>query len=119
MPTTTFRHEGARIDYTPTGAVDAGDVVVLGDIVGVATSDIAAGVKGALAISGVVRFPKATTSASALGPGVKVYWNAGSEIVTTTSGGNKVAGYTVPKEGSPTVAALATDATVDVALARA
>lgn len=32
----TFVHEGKSIDYTPTSAVTAGDVIVLGTLVGVA-----------------------------------------------------------------------------------
>ena len=111
-----FIQEGKRIDYVPTSAVEPGDVVVLGDLVCVATQAIAAGVMGSLAIAGVFRFPMATTSASALAPGAKVYWDAGSGIVTTTAGSNKYVGKTLPKAGSPTVAAAVTDTTVDVCL---
>ena len=44
MATATFRHEGASIDYTPGSAISAGDVIVQGELVGVAKLDIAANV---------------------------------------------------------------------------
>ena len=56
-------------------------------------------------------FPKATTSASAITAGAKLYWDAGGEVVTTTAGSNKTAGYAV-------AAAAAATATVDVKLSR-
>lgn len=43
---------GLRVDYTPGGAVDAGDVVVLSNMVGIAELDIAASALGALSIVG-------------------------------------------------------------------
>ena len=55
-----FVHDGSSIDYTPGAAVAAGDVVVQGDLVGVAKLDIPANVLGALAVTGVFDFPKAT-----------------------------------------------------------
>jgi predicted RecA/RadA family phage recombinase len=104
--------EGAVIDYTASGAdVDAGDVVVVGDTVAVATTKIPQNETGSLDIVGVFSFPKATGSASAIAAGKKVYWNAGSEIMTETSGGNKAAGHTV-------AAAADADETVLVKLAQ-
>ncbi len=118
-PLVTMRQSGETIDYTPGSAVTAGDVVVLGSMVCVAERDIDASVKGQLTIKGVARFPKAVDSSSALSAGTKVYWDASGEVVTTTEASNKVAGYTVPKDGESTVAAAAADATVDVDLCRA
>jgi predicted RecA/RadA family phage recombinase len=103
----TFIQDGKTIDYTPSGAVAAGDVIVLVDLIGVALQPIAANVKGALAVSGVFSFAKATTSTSALPAGTKVYWDDSSDIATATSDGNKYLGKVVK-------AALATDATVEV-----
>jgi len=107
----TKKSEGLRIDYTPSIAVASGDVVVIGDIVAVATEPIAANVLGAVDVEGVFTFPKATTSASAITAGAKLYWNASGEVVTTTAGTNKTAGYAVAAAG-------ATAATVDVKLSR-
>ena len=47
MPTATFVQAGDQIDYTPGAAVAAGDVVVQGDLVGVAKQPIAANAPGA------------------------------------------------------------------------
>jgi predicted RecA/RadA family phage recombinase len=103
---------GEMIDYTPSGAVTGGDVVVIGEIVAVAKHDIPAGELGAVGIKGVFRFPKGTGSASALAAGTKVFWDAVNAVVTATAGANKCAGYTVK-------AASADDDTVDVDLCRA
>jgi len=111
-PLATFVQTGVSIDYTPDADVAAGDVIVIGSIVAVAPVAISAGVKGAVTIKGVVRFPKDTGSGSALDAGTKVYWDPDSEIVTSTADGLKCAGYTVG-------AAAADDETVDVDLCRA
>ena len=107
MAATNFVQDGGSIDYTPSGAVAAGDVIVQGDLVGVAKNAIAANVKGALSVAGVFAFPKATTSTSALTVGTKVYWNDSSDIVSTSSGDGKYIGKVVK-------AAAAADTTVDV-----
>lgn len=77
------------IDYTPSSAVAAGDVVVLNDLVTVAPRPIAANSLGAVAIEGVFSMPKAT---GAIGQGAIVYWDATAGNVTTTASGNKRAG---------------------------
>lgn len=95
MATVNFVHDGDAIDYTPTSAVNAGDVVVQGDLVGVAKKNIAANALGALHVKGVFDFPKATTSGSAITAGTKLYWDASSEVATSTAGGNKYIGKAV------------------------
>lgn len=82
-------------DYTPVGAIAAGEVVVTSGRPRIAHVDIAAGTLGALAAEGgVYKCPKATTSGSAIGADVKVYWNDSSNVITTSSGGNTAFGYT-------------------------
>jgi len=76
---------GDSLDYTPTVPVSSGEVVVQGDLVGVAKLDIPAGKLGALAVSGVFAFPKATGDEAAIGAGLKVYWDAGNGVVTTAA----------------------------------
>jgi len=109
---------GDTIDYTPGSAVTAGDVVVVGNIVGVAESSIAASVQGSLSIGGVWRLPKITGAITA---GQKLYWDpagdpvsgdSSSGAITATAGSLKVAGYAVAAQASG-------DETVDVVLARA
>jgi len=80
-----YYQEGDAIDYTPVAAVTAGDVIVTGDTVGIATNDIAANVLGSLTVSGVFKVPKAT---GAIAKDAKVYWDAdGSPNVGTALSG--------------------------------
>jgi predicted RecA/RadA family phage recombinase len=95
MAQAEFVQEGASIDYTPGQAVSAGDVVVQGDLVGVAKLDIAANAQGALAVTGVFDFAKATGGGSAIAIGATVYWDDTNNVITTTSVGNKLAGKCV------------------------
>lgn len=83
---------GNAIDYTPTADVAAGDVVVLGTIVGVASYDIAANTLGALNVTGVFDMPKASGAITA---GAAVYWDASNKNITTTANSNTKAGVAV------------------------
>jgi len=102
-----FRHEGDAIDYTPGADVAAGDVVVQGELVGVARLDIKANTLGALAVAGVFDFPKATGGGTAITAGAQLYWAAIPQTATTSDGGgaNKAIGKAV-------LAAADADATV-------
>ena len=95
----TFKYEGDSIPYTPSSAVAAGEVVVQGDLVGVAHAAISADVLGALRVAGVIAFPKSTGSSTALTVGTKVYWDAASEVATTTVGSNKYIGKVAEAAG--------------------
>jgi len=96
-PTVQFRHGSpVMVDHTPSSAVTGGDVVVTADTPRIAHNDISANALGALAAEGgVYSVPTATGSGSAIAADTKVYWNAGSSVVTTTAGSNKVFGVTV------------------------
>ncbi len=72
---------GGSVDYTPSSAVTAGDVVVQGPMIGVACNDIAADALGSLDVEGVFEFPKAAVAITA---GAKVYWT-GTEATTTVT----------------------------------
>lgn len=93
----TYVHEGTAIDYTPASDLPAGSVVVIGDLVGVARSDIAANKRGSLAVAGVFDFTKATGGGSAITAGTQVYWDAVNSQATASSGGgaNKLIGKCV------------------------
>ena len=97
MATARFIHDGDSIDYTPGGNVAAGDVVVQGDLVGIAKRDIAAGTLGALAVTGVFDVPKATGSGSGIVVGANVYWDEAETVAKTDAeaGDNKPFGKTV------------------------
>ena len=109
MAIASYVQVGNSIDYTPDAAVSAGDVVVQGTLVGVAKLDIAAGALGALVVSGVFDFPKATGSSVAITAGAKVYWDETYEVATETSEGNTYLGKTIAAAGDD-------DATVRVRL---
>jgi len=103
----TFIQNGCSIDYTPAANVAAGDVVVQGELIGVAVRPISAGEPGALAVEGVFAFPKATVAGSAIAMGVNVFWDNVAKLATTNAaaGANKLIGKTI-------LAAVDADATV-------
>lgn len=111
MATAEYIQEGDYLDYTPGSAVSAGDVVVQGDLIGIAKGDIAANKLGALAVTGVFDFPKATGASTAISAGASVYWDVADEEAKTNSesGANKLLGKTVKAAGD-------NDATVRVRL---
>jgi len=101
MTQAIFVHDGDTIDYTPGSNVTAGDVVVQGDLVGVAKLDIASEALGALAVEGVFDIAKVT---GAIAAGAKLYWDAdgnplggtaGTGAATTTAAGNSYMGQVV------------------------
>mgnify|MGYP006276178257 CR=1 FL=1 len=101
MATATYVHEGNSIDYTPGSAVSAGDVVVQGDLIGIAKLDIAAETLGALAVTGVFDLPKATGVGEAIPAGAELFWDVADGVAKTDdeSGANKGLGKTVAAAG--------------------
>ncbi len=87
--------EGLRIDHTPEADVDPGDVIVQNDLIGIATTNIAAGVLGTIDIEGVFAMDKAVGSNTAIELGTIVYWDEGNQVVTTTAYGNVYLGKTI------------------------
>jgi len=112
--TTVFAHTGDAIDYTAGSDVSAGDVVVLNELVGVAKRDIPANTLGALSVTGVFDFPKATGIGTAIDAGLDVYWDAATGEATTDEGSgsvNKKIGRSVADAGD-------SDATVRVRMSQ-
>ena len=101
-----YIQRGHSIDYRPTSAVAAGDVVVQGNLVGIARLDIPANTLGAISVVGVYEIAKAAESVTV---GAVLYWNATDKNVTTTATGNQYIGKAV-------TAAESTDDTVCVQL---
>ena len=101
MATAQFIQDGDYIDYTPGSDLVAGDVVVQGDLIGIAKGDIATGKLGALAVVGLFDVPKAAGVGTAIAVGSIVYWDAGASEATTSSGAgaNKELGKTVAAAG--------------------
>ncbi len=99
MADATFFHgEALMVDHTPSSAVDAGDVIVVGDIPFVAHSDIAANVKGAVAASGGVY--KGISDGTLDSGGDVVYWDAGNSKFSGTAASSTHFGYTLPDQGA-------------------
>jgi len=113
MATATFVHDGNSIDYTPGADVAAGAVVVQEDLIGVARTQIASGVLGSLAVTGVFDLPKATGASTAIAAGASVYWDVADQQAKadSESGANKLLGKVVK-------AAADADATVRVRLSQ-
>lgn len=98
--------QGCAVDYTPSGAESVGDVVVQGQLVGVATRDIAANALGALYLEGVFNVVKAN---GAIDVGDALYWDAdgnpqggtaGTGCATTTAATNTFIGRAVAAAGA-------------------
>lgn len=102
----TYVQSGCNIDYTPTTAKTAGDVVVQNGLLGVVQTDIAANVKGSLTVEGVFRFTKAT---GAMTIGQIVYFDAANNRVSTDPAVGVPAGKVITAKESA-------DTTVDVAI---
>ena len=109
----TFVHDGKSIDYTPGSDVTAGDVVVQGELVGVAKVDIPASTLGALAVVGVFDFPKATGAGTGIAAGANCYWDVadGEAKTDAEAGANKLIGKCIR-------AAAEADATVRIRMSQ-
>lgn len=78
------------LDYTPGSAVEAGEVLVVGDLVLIAHNAIAANKLGALASGGGVYD---MVGDGVIAKGKKVYWDATNDKATETAGSNKILGF--------------------------
>lgn len=92
-----YVHEGKALDYRPSEAVAAGEVIVLESLVGIARLDIAPGTLGSLAVTGVFEIAKAAGEITA---GVPLYWDAANKNVTVTAAGNTYIGKAVTSAAS-------------------
>ncbi len=92
-----YNSDGNTVKYTPSSAVTAGDVVLQGDLIGIAANDIAANDTGALIVSGVVEFPKTGGGGIVFTAGDLAYWDVSATSADTTddSGTNKLIGKTI------------------------
>lgn len=71
-------------------AIAAGEPVLIGTLVGIATAALANGESGLANIGGVYSVAKADSQAWAVG--AKVYWDNTNKVFTTTASGNTLAG---------------------------
>ncbi|MFO0892433.1 MAG: DUF2190 family protein [Isosphaeraceae bacterium] len=109
MATATLVSVGNAIDYTPGSALAAGDIVDMGDCIGIAVGAIAANALGSLDVGVEVSVYDITKyTGEAINLFDDVYYDAGTNTATKTSG------YSEARIGKCVKAALAGDATVRV-----
>ena len=104
-----YWQRGETLDYTAEEAVVNGQVVSLGNRIGVAGNDIAEGATGALHVTGVYIMDKKASEKITMG--APVYYDAAEDEITATEKGNVPAGYAA-------ATAEASDATVLVNIGR-
>lgn len=83
-----FVQNGANLTITAGSAISSGDFVVVGDLVGVAVTDIANGEKGAIACEGVFSGTKA--SGASLAVGDVAYLNSTGKLTNTATSNDAV-----------------------------
>ena len=100
-----YDHDSDIIKYTPSSAVAAGEVVVIGSTVGIATSAIAAEELGSLVTRGQFTVAMAAVNITA---GQKLYFDTANDVVTNLQSGNTFFGVavTAATSGTATVKAL-------------
>jgi len=100
-----FVQRGDSVDYTPPeGDVQAGQVVIEGELLGIAKLDIPAGTRGALAVSGV--FDVAKLGDGPIARGQRVYFSPATRTASATVHGQvQVLGWAVAAadQNAPTV----------------
>lgn len=86
--TTKYRQNGAVLEHTAGSDINSDDIVVTGDTVGVALTDIASGEKGSVMIEG--SFEVGKVSGTAWTQGDKLDWDASESAfgkgITTATG---------------------------------
>lgn len=91
-------HMGHTIAHTPTAAVAAGGVAVIGARIGIAINDVAANVEGVFSLEGVYTLAKLSTDV--VTRGAVLYWDAGNSRLTLTASTHVVAGFAHSAAGS-------------------
>lgn len=108
---TNYVSEGDVIQYTAGSDISAGDVVVVGNILGVALVNIATGATGSVAIRGRFTVPK--VSAAVIAQGESLVWDVSAGAFDD----NAATPATGDVSGPPAVAAAAganTETSIDV-----
>lgn len=90
---------GEHLTIVAAALIVSGQLVVVGDIVGVAQGDAAIGESVAIVRRGVFELPKANGQAWTVG--AKLYWDATNSVVTTTASGNKLIGAAAEVAANP------------------
>lgn len=101
---TNFIEVGEAIKIKAKAAIKGGDVVLTGDLAGIAIADIAKDEIGALSVIGV--WEVKAKSAEEIAQGDKLYWDASAKEATKTAGSNKYIG--IAWSDSPNLTAVVT-----------
>ena len=88
----SYVNGGATIEHTAAADLAAGDFVLVGTLIGMASRAFATGASGTLLIAGRVRADKLTGASTGGAAGAIAYWNAAGSKFTAASSGNTVAG---------------------------
>lgn len=90
-----YVQKGENITYINAGDKDIkfGEVIVIGDRIAVAATDIKTGETGELFLTGA--FEMAKVSGTAIATGKEVYYNATEDCIVTTKTGNVYAGVAI------------------------
>lgn len=93
-----FVQAGSNLTIPAPYAVAAGDVVLAGNIIGVANGAAALAADVDVTTTGVFALPKVGADAFALG--ATVYWDSAAKLTTSTSSGNTAIGTAVAAAGA-------------------
>ena len=94
-----YVQKGDTLKFVAGADISSGDMVEVGDLVGVAIADCLNGEECIAYIEGVYELPK--VNGDVIGQGDIVYHD-GSGAITSTVGSNKVAGYAFEAKGAGT-----------------
>lgn len=87
-----FVQRGETITLVAPSVVASGDVVKVGDFIGVAANDADNGADVETSLSGVFSIPK---EAIAISQGDTLYWDAANKVVNKTAAGNTEIGKAI------------------------
>ena len=93
--------EGRVMDWTADQTVTSGQVVKIGSRIGACETAAASGESVAVLVEEVVQVAKA--SGDSMPAGTPIYWDDTAKNMTTTSGGNTLAGYAFNPAGTSDV----------------
>lgn len=88
-----FVQNGVNLTLPAPANILSGEVVIIGDIHGVAAINAAEGADLDVVSEGVFQLPKVAANVFAIGG--KVYYDLATKLVTTTAGGNTLIGTAV------------------------
>ena len=92
-----FVQAGSALTIPAPAAVASGDVVVVGNIIGIANAAAASGADLDVTTTGVFSLPKVSGDVFTLG--ATVYWDATAKLASTTASANTAIGTAVAASG--------------------